>query len=145
MQTILQQSLQQQQHAPTLLITVSIWQECQCKLWSYEIDILPLLFYRQYQYLSTEVNNNSLLDIYLYSCILQNKHQLKFIYRLDFTKLVLSSTSGAVTSNYLTVSGPTDLDPPSISGTNTGYHSKSPDHWLFSILEPTLQILWYFI
>jgi len=42
--------------------------------------------------------------------------------RLDFTNLVLSSSSGAVTSNYVYVNGPTDVDPPYISGTNTGYH-----------------------
>ena len=45
--------------------------------------------------------------------------------RLDFTKLVLAAEStGAVTTDYLTVDGPTDVDPPAISGTNTGYHSK---------------------
>ena len=45
--------------------------------------------------------------------------------RLDFTKLVLKAQStGAVTTDYLTVDGPTDVDPPAISGTNTGYHSK---------------------
>jgi len=42
--------------------------------------------------------------------------------RLDFTNLVLATTSGAVSSNYLYVNGPTDQDPPYISGTNTGYH-----------------------
>merc|ERR1719356_523046 len=42
--------------------------------------------------------------------------------RLDFEILVLSTTSGATTSNYLAVDGPTDQDPPYISGTNTGYH-----------------------
>ena len=44
--------------------------------------------------------------------------------RLDFENLVLSTTNGATTSNYLAVDGPTDQDPPYISGTNTGYHSK---------------------
>jgi len=42
--------------------------------------------------------------------------------RLDFENLVLSTTNGAVTSNYLSVDGPTDQDPPAISGTNTGLH-----------------------
>ena len=49
--------------------------------------------------------------------------------RLDFTKLVLKAQStGAVTTDFLTVTGPTDVNPPAISGTNTGYHSKSLDH-----------------
>jgi len=42
--------------------------------------------------------------------------------RLDFTNLVLETTNGAVTTDYLTVNGPTDVDPPAIAGTNTGYH-----------------------
>ena len=47
-----------------------------------------------------------------------------FCCRLDFTNLVLETTNGAVTTDYLTVNGPTDVDPPAIAGTNTGYHSK---------------------
>ena len=47
-----------------------------------------------------------------------------FVNRLDFDNLVLTSASGAVTTNYLTVDGPTGQDPPVISGTNTGWHSK---------------------
>merc|ERR1719278_1947603 len=42
--------------------------------------------------------------------------------RLDFTNLVLETTNGAVTTDHLTVNGPTDVDPPAIAGTNTGYH-----------------------
>ena len=48
--------------------------------------------------------------------------------RLDFENLVLTQgTNGDVaSSNRLTVDGPTSQDPPSISGTNTGKHSKNP-------------------
>merc|ERR1711997_98119 len=42
--------------------------------------------------------------------------------RLDFTNLVLETTNGAVTTDHLTVNGPTDVDPPAIAGTNTGFH-----------------------